>query len=389
MAGERFYDPDEAEAALAERLREIERGRGESSDNRARMSVPSSQAAGRDSDRAQLLVRDPATGALLGSVERVAPDEVDGVVAEVAKVVPLWALLRVQDRGRYMRRMAQAVIDEFDELLEVIGREQGRPRAEIASLELLAAVDALIWMADEGARLLGGGRIGVSRLVFPLKRARIAYEPYGVIGVIGAGSAPFAQPLGQIAGALMAGNGVAFKPAARASLAGERIARLVARAGLPEGIVRILHGGADAGVALAQSPVEKILFTGSPPVGRVVARACVSREKEVDARAGRQGRDAGARRRPPAAGDRRGPVGRVRGSRRARGSIERVYVGPRSSTTASSRASCAAAEAIASATPPTRSYSSARWPRPGARSAWRSSSRRRSPRAPSSIAAAR
>jgi len=48
------------------------------------------------------------------------------------------------------------------------------------------------------------------------RRARVAYEPYGVIGVIGAGSAPFAQPLGQIAGALLAGNGVVFKPAARA-----------------------------------------------------------------------------------------------------------------------------------------------------------------------------
>ena len=122
------------------------------------------------------------------------------------------------------------------------------------------------------------------------KRARIAYEPYGVVGVIGAGSAPFAQPLGQIAGALLAGNGVAFKPAARAGLAGERIARVLARAGLPEGLVRIVHGGADVGVALAQSPVDKILFTGSPAVGRVVARACVSREKEVTVELG--GKDA-------------------------------------------------------------------------------------------------
>ena len=290
------------------------------------MSVPSIQSTDRDGERPELLVHDPATGALLGSVERVAPEEVDRVVGEVAKVVPLWALLRVQDRGRYMRRMAQAVIDEFDELVELIAREQGRPRAEIASLELLAAVDALIWMADEGARLLGGGPIGVSRLVFPLKRARIAYEPYGVIGVIGAGSAPFAQPLGQIAGALMAGNGVAFKPAARASLAGERIARLVARAGLPEGIVRILHGGADAGVALAQSPVEKILFTGSPPVGRVVARACVSREKEVALELG--GKDAMlvlADAHLP-----RAIAGALwagcAGAGAARGSIERVYV---------------------------------------------------------------
>ena len=111
------------------------------------------------------------------------------------------------------------------------------------------------------------------------KRARIAYEPYGVVGVIGAGSAPFAQPLGQIAGALLAGNGVAFKPAARACLAGEQIARVLARAGLPEGLVRVVHGGAEVGVALAQAPVDKVLFTGSP-VGRARrSRARASRTR--------------------------------------------------------------------------------------------------------------
>ena len=50
-----------------------------------------------------------------------------------------------------MRRMAQAVIDDFDELAQALAREQGRPRAEIAALELLPAIDALIWIADDGA----------------------------------------------------------------------------------------------------------------------------------------------------------------------------------------------------------------------------------------------
>ncbi len=158
----------------------------------------------------------PATGELLGSVEATPPDQINEVVAAVGQVQPLWALLRVEDRARYMRRMAQAIIDEFDELVEVISREQGRPGAEIATLELLPAIDALIWIADDGAKVLGGRRVGIHRSMSLARRARIAYEPYGVIGVIGAGSAPFAQPLGQIAGALLAGNGVIFKPAARA-----------------------------------------------------------------------------------------------------------------------------------------------------------------------------
>src|SRR5208283_4995934 len=179
---------------------------------------------------------------------------------------------------------------------------------------------------DDGGKLLGTRRVAVNRSLALAKRARIAYEPYGVVGVIGAGSAPFAQPLGQIAGALLAGNGVAFKPAARASLAGERIARVLARTGLPEGLVRIIHGGADAGVALAQSPVDKILFTGSPQVGRVVARAAVSREKEVTLELG--GKDAMlvlADAHLP-----RAVAGALwagcAGAGVARGSIERVYV---------------------------------------------------------------
>ncbi|HTW43319.1 MAG TPA: aldehyde dehydrogenase family protein [Solirubrobacteraceae bacterium] len=274
----------------------------------------------------ELVARDPATGVKLGSVPVTAPEQLDAVVEAVAKVQPLWALLRVKDRARYMDRMAQAVIDDFDELREALGREQGRPRAEVAALELLAAIDALRWIAREGAEILSARRVAVNRSLALAKRARIAYEPYGVIGVIGAGSAPFAQPLGQIAGALLAGNGVVFKPAGRACLAGERIARVLARAGLPEGLVRVVHGGADVGVALAKAPVGKVLFTGSPAVGRVVARACVSREKEVALELG--GKDAmlvltDAHLRRAVAG---ALWAGCAGAGQARGSVERVYV---------------------------------------------------------------
>jgi acyl-CoA reductase-like NAD-dependent aldehyde dehydrogenase len=289
-------------------------------------SSDTSMSASESAEREQLTASDPATGAVLGSVATTLPERIDEVVAAVAKVQPLWALLRVQDRARYMGRMAQAVIDDFDDLRELLGREQGRPRAEVAALELLAAIDALKWVAEDGADVLSARRVGINRSLTIAKRARIAFEPYGVVGVIGAGSAPFAQPLGQIAGALLAGNGVVFKPAARAGLAGERIARVLARAGLPEGLVRVVHGAADVGVALAQAPVSKVLFTGSPAVGRVVARACVSREKEVTVELG--GKDAmlvlaDAHLRRAIAG---ALWAGCAGAGQARGSIERVYV---------------------------------------------------------------
>src|ERR1700756_4085855 len=114
-----------------------------------------SATASETGTQAALEVRNPATGELLGAVTPPPPEQIDQTVAAVAKVQPLWALLRVRDRARYMRRMAQAVIDDFDELLKGLAREQGRPAAEIAALELLPAIDALIWIAEDGAKLLG------------------------------------------------------------------------------------------------------------------------------------------------------------------------------------------------------------------------------------------
>lgn len=253
-------------------------------------SPPAKSPPTRAEPERTLRARDPATGASIGEVTATPPAELEAVVAGVARVQPLWALLRVVDRARYMRRMAQAIVDEYDGLCETIAREQGRPRAEVAALELLSAIDALSWIAEDGARVLGGRRVGTHRSLTVGKRARVAYEPYGTIGVIGAGSAPFAQPLSQIAGALLAGNGVVFKPARRAGLAGEAAMRVLGRAGLPEGLVAIAHGGAQVGVALARAPVGKVLFTGSPSVGRAVARECVSREREVTVELG--GKDA-------------------------------------------------------------------------------------------------
>jgi succinate-semialdehyde dehydrogenase/glutarate-semialdehyde dehydrogenase len=274
----------------------------------------------------ELHARNPATGARLGSVAATAPEDVERVVVAARKVQPLWALLRVSDRARYMRRVAQALIDEFDALVELLAREQGRPPAEVASLELLPALDALLWIAEDGARVLGSRRVGVHRSLALAKQARVAYEPYGVVGVIGAGSAPFAQPLGQIAGALLAGNAVTFKPARRACLAGERIVAALARAGLPEGLVRIVHGGTQVGVALARAPVDKLLFTGSPGIGRAVARACVSQDKEVTVELG--GKDAMLV--LADAHVARAAQGAIwagcAGAGQARGSVERIYV---------------------------------------------------------------
>jgi acyl-CoA reductase-like NAD-dependent aldehyde dehydrogenase len=217
---------------------------------------------------------EPATGQPLGAVPATPPSGVAAAVAGAAAVQPLWAQLRPADRARYLRRAAQAVIDELEELRRLIAREQGRPLAEAEHLELVPAIDTLLWLADEGARVLGDDRVRLPRWVLPRTRAGVLHEPLGVVAVISAAAEPFAQPLGDVAIALMAGNGVVLKPSPHACLCGERIGRVFARAGLPEGLLRIVHGGADTGRALVAAPVDQVRLTGSPAVGRKVGAAC-------------------------------------------------------------------------------------------------------------------
>src|SRR3954447_21876355 len=156
-----------------------------------------------------------------------------------AQVQPLWAQLRLRDRARYVRRAGQAVIDELDELLTLLGEGLDREPGELAAVELLPAIDGLQWLADQGTRALRDRRLGAPRGSHPLTSARMAWSPLGVIGILGAPEAPFAQPLWQIGAALLAGNGVVFVPNPRGELGAERIARLFTRAGLPEGLLGV------------------------------------------------------------------------------------------------------------------------------------------------------
>ena len=206
------------------------------------------------------------------------PDVVERVVGEVAKVQPFWAQLTLGDRARYLERAAQVVIDEGDEIRDLIVREQGKPRNEAFSMEVLPTIDALNWIASAGPQILADEKIPMGQLFLKTKRSAFTYEPLGVIGIISPWNYPWSIPFGEVALALMAGNGVVLKPASLTPLLGDRIARVFARAGVPEGLVRVLHGPG-TGPALVASGVAKVFFTGSVEVGREVGEQCARRLK--------------------------------------------------------------------------------------------------------------
>src|ERR1700733_345095 len=206
---------------------------------------------------AKLDSHSPSTGALIDSVPVTGPDEVQAVVDAVARVQPFWAQLTLEDRARYLERTAQVLIDESDDIRDLIVREQGKPRSEAFTMEVLPPIDALTWIARTGVELLADEKIPMPQLFLKTKRSAFTYEPLGVVGVISPWNYPWSIPFGEVALALMAGNGVVLKPASLTPMIGEAIAHVFERAGVPQGLVRVIHGPG-TGSALVRSKVAKI-----------------------------------------------------------------------------------------------------------------------------------
>jgi succinate-semialdehyde dehydrogenase/glutarate-semialdehyde dehydrogenase len=221
----------------------------------------------------------PATGELVGSVATITPDQVQGVVDDVARIQPAWAELSLDDRAAYLRRAAAALLDDIDEIAELLVNEQGKPRVEAYTMELLPTVDALHWCAKAGPKILADEKVRMSQAFLMSKKSRFTYEPIGVVGVIAPWNYPWSIPFGEVAIALMAGNGVVLKPASLTPLLGEAIRRVFEKGGLPEGLVRVVHGGGAVGDALARSSAGKIFFTGSVEIGRKVGEVCAQNLK--------------------------------------------------------------------------------------------------------------
>ncbi len=243
---------------------------------------------------AQLESFNPATGEPLGAVPITAPEDVQGVVDAVAAVQPAWAQLTLAERGSYLERAAQVLLDESDDIRDLIVREQGKPRNEAFSMELLPTIDALGWIAKAGVEILADEKIPMPQLFLKTKRSAFTYEPLGVIGVISPWNYPWSIPFGEVALALMAGNGVVLKPASLTPLIGDRIARIFERAGVP----RVWCGSCTVRGPARRWPSRasgRCSSRARCETGRSVAESLRPASEGVRARARRQGPDDRAR----------------------------------------------------------------------------------------------
>jgi acyl-CoA reductase-like NAD-dependent aldehyde dehydrogenase len=220
----------------------------------------------------------PATGELIGIFPKSGADDVDRAVEAAKSAYEDWRLVPAPARGEVLYRFGQLVREHKDELALLMSREMGKVLPE-AGGDVQEAIDMSFYMAGEGRRLFG--QTTPSEL--PDKFNMSVRMPIGVIGVITPWNFPIAIPSWKIAPALVCGNTVVFKPATDTPALGERFVELLVEAGVPAGVVNVVHGGGGAvGDRLVRHPdVPVITLTGSRETGVAVLKAAADNLKHV------------------------------------------------------------------------------------------------------------
>jgi alpha-ketoglutaric semialdehyde dehydrogenase len=220
----------------------------------------------------------PANGDTIGVFPKSGPEDVDRAVEAAKAAYEEWRLVPAPKRGEILFRFGQLLIEHKDALVDLMTREMGKVKAE-AGGDVQEAIDMSYYMAGEGRRLFGQTTPSELRDKFNMS----VRMPIGVVGAITPWNFPIAIPSWKMLPALVCGNTVVFKPATDTPLLGERFVELLDEAGLPKGVVNIVHGGGGAvGDRLVRHPdVRVITLTGSRETGVEVMRNAADGLKHV------------------------------------------------------------------------------------------------------------
>jgi alpha-ketoglutaric semialdehyde dehydrogenase len=220
----------------------------------------------------------PSTGEVIESFPRSTAADVDRAVATARAAWEDWRLVPAPERGNILFRFAQILERSKPELADLMTREMGKVKAE-AGGDIQEAIDMSYYMGGEGRRLFGQTTPSELRNKFMMS----VRMPVGVVGAITPWNFPIAIPAWKLCPALVCGNTVVLKPAEDTPLLAQRFVDLLHEAGLPEGVVQIVHGfGEEAGDALVRHPdVPVITFTGSRETGVLVTKNAADQLKHV------------------------------------------------------------------------------------------------------------
>lgn len=220
----------------------------------------------------------PANGAPLCGVVRSRAADATGAITAARRSQPAWAAATPVYRGDILRTIALGIRDRAEDFARIVHEETGKSLKD-ARGETAAAIEMGLFVAGEGRRYYG--RTTTSAI--PNRTAMTVRQPLGVAGLIIAANTPIANVAWKVFPALLCGNTAVLKASEDTPLTAWAFARVAHEAGLPAGVLNVIHGyGEEAGAPLVESAdVDVISFTGSTAVGRYIQRVAGERLAKV------------------------------------------------------------------------------------------------------------
>jgi phenylacetaldehyde dehydrogenase len=225
-------------------------------------------------------VYEPSTGDVVAQVAEGDKEDIERAVKAARKAFETgpWSQMTPSERGKLIWKIGDLIDANGDELAELESIDNGKPRSVARVADIPLAVDLFHYMAGWATKIEGN--------TLPFNAAYHTYtlrEPVGVVGQIIPWNFPLLMAAWKLGPALATGNCVVLKPAEQTPLTALRLGELLQEAGLPDGVVNIVPGyGETAGAALAaHDDVDKVAFTGSTEVGRLIVKAATGNLKKV------------------------------------------------------------------------------------------------------------
>ena len=229
-------------------------------------------------DNTTINVHNPVNDEIIGSVPNMGVAETRRAILAAKRSGVLWRAKSAKERAAILRRFADLMMQNQEDLAILLTIEQGKPLTESRG-EIAYAASFIEWFAEEGKRLYGDTIPAQSAD----KRIIVMKEPIGVVAAITPWNFPSAMTTRKIGPALAAGCTVVVKPASETPFSTLAMAEIACRAGLPPGTFNVVTGKAAViGGELTSNPiVRKLSFTGSTEVGKLLMAQCAQTVKKV------------------------------------------------------------------------------------------------------------
>jgi succinate-semialdehyde dehydrogenase/glutarate-semialdehyde dehydrogenase len=226
-----------------------------------------------------LPVVNPATGKEIGRVAHAGRPDLDRALEAAKKGFEVWRDMVPAERAKIMRKAAALVRERVGEIAPLLTQEQGKPVAE-AKAETLAACDIIDWFADEGLRVYG--RIVPSRVNVSI-RQMVIKDPVGPVAAFTPWNFPINQIVRKIGAGLAAGCSMLVKAPEETPAAPAALVKAFADAGIPPGVLQLVYGtpAEISGYLIPHPVIRKVTFTGSIPVGKLLAALAGQHMKRV------------------------------------------------------------------------------------------------------------